>query len=72
MRGGFAFVQGGLTFKFEKIPLTYSVSYFKLGSLELCLGVLSPPKTPMVTGSKYTTVRWPDILRNVIVSGYVT
>jgi len=27
-----------------KIPLTYSVSYFNLEGLELCLGGLSPPK----------------------------
>ena len=41
---------GGLTYKFDKIPLTESVSYFNLGGLgELFLG-LSPPKPPVATG----------------------
>ena len=39
-------MQGGLTFKFDKIPLIYSASYFNWGGLELCLGGLSPPKPP--------------------------
>jgi len=34
-----------------KIPLTYSVSYFILGGLELCLGGLNQPKPPGVDGT---------------------
>ena len=34
-----------------KIPLIYSVSYFSLGGLELCLGGLSPPKPPSGDGT---------------------
>jgi len=44
--------RGGLTFKFEKTPLTYSVSYFNLGGLELCLGGISPPKPPRGDGMR--------------------
>jgi len=47
--GGLCFC-GGLTFqKLTKTPLIYSVSSFNLGSLELCLGGLSPPKPPVAT-----------------------
>jgi len=45
--GGFTFMQGVLTFKFEKIPF----SYFNLGGLELCLEGLSPPKPPRGDGT---------------------
>jgi len=38
--------KGGLTFKFDKNALIYSVSYFNLGCLELCLGGLSLPNPP--------------------------
>jgi len=34
-----------------KIPLIYSVSYFNVGGLELCLGGLSPPKAPRGDGT---------------------
>jgi len=36
-------VQGDLN---GKTLLIYSISYFNLGGLELCLGGLSPPKLP--------------------------
>ena len=32
--------------KFDQTPLIYSVSYFNLGGLELCLWGISPPKSP--------------------------
>ena len=38
---------GGWHSNLTKSPLTYSVSYFKLGGLEFCLGGLSPQKLPM-------------------------
>jgi len=31
-------VQGGLTLKFDKIPLTYGVPYFNLGGLGALFG----------------------------------
>jgi len=46
LRGGFAFVQGGLALWNSKIPLIYSVSRFNFGGLELWLGGLSPPNPP--------------------------
>jgi len=44
--GGFAFVPGTLDIKkMIKPPMTYSVSYFDLGGLVLCLGA-KPTKAP--------------------------
>jgi len=33
-----------------KSPMIHTVSYFDLGGLVVCLGVLSPPKPPVATG----------------------
>ena len=42
---------GGLEIiKLTETPLIHSVSRFKLGGLELCLGGLNPPKPPVATG----------------------
>jgi len=46
-RGGFTFVQWGLTFlKFEQTSLFYSALYFNWGSLKLCFGGTKPTKAP--------------------------
>jgi len=47
-RGVWRFVQGGLN---AKILFIYSISYFNLGCLELCLGGISPPKPPRGDGT---------------------
>ena len=56
---GFTFVWGGGLYvyageawcwHFTKTPIVYSVIYFDLGGLVLCLGRLSPPKPPVTTG----------------------
>jgi len=44
---GFTFVPGRLDIeKLIKPPMIYSVSYFHLGGLVLCLGGISPPIPP--------------------------
>jgi len=49
--GGLRSYRGGLTFKFGKNPLIYSVSYFNLGGSKFFLEGLSPPKTPRGDGT---------------------
>jgi len=43
-----------------KTLLIYSVPYFNLGGLELCLGGLSPPNPPVATG----TTLWFTVIVN--------
>ena len=45
-RGALRLCKGGLTFKFDKNFMIYSVSYFRLGGLRALFGGLSPPKLP--------------------------
>jgi len=49
---------------FTKIPPNYSVSYFNLGSLELCLGGLSPPKHPRGDGTGVISKCFTKIVRS--------
>ena len=43
-------MQGGLTFKFDKIPLIYSASYFNWGGLGALFGRAKPTKASVATG----------------------
>jgi len=45
-RGALRSCRGAWHSNLNKIPLIYSVSYFNLGGLELCLGGLSLPNPP--------------------------
>ena len=49
-RGALRLCGRALHSNLTKILLTYSVSCFNLGGFELCLGGLSPPKSPVATG----------------------
>jgi len=49
-RGLYFRAWGAWHLNMTKLPLIYSVSYFNLGGLELCLGGLSPPNSPVATG----------------------
>jgi len=52
----FKFVQGGLN---AKTLFIYSVSYFCLRGLELCLGGLSTPKAPRGNGTVFSKCKHP-------------
>jgi len=53
--GGLYVCAGGLDILiFDKTSLIYSVSYFNLGGLELCLEGLSSTKSPVAMGLNAT------------------
>jgi len=55
-------VQGARHSENDETPLIYSVYISIWGDLELCLGRLSPRKSPMVTGLSIPSL-WPGSYR---------
>jgi len=49
-KGGFTFVQGGLTFRYDKNSTYLKCFIFQFGGFGAYLGGLSPPKFPVATG----------------------
>jgi len=53
-KGGVAFVQGDWHSENDKTPPISSVSYLNLWGLHLCLGGMSPPKSPHGIGTTFS------------------